>query len=121
MPATHDDHPIRVELNQSRIRVRFAGRVIADTRRALTLFEASYPGVRYIPVADVDMALLSRSSHKTQCPFKGEASYYTIASGARTAENAVWSYERPKPVAAAIAGYLAFDLKRVDGIEETPA
>jgi uncharacterized protein (DUF427 family) len=116
-----DHHPIRVEPNPNRVRVRAGGRVVADTTRALTLFEASYPGVHYIPRADVDMALLSRTALKTQCPYKGEASYYSINAGKRPAENAVWTYEHPKPVATAIAGYLAFDPKRVDAIEATPA
>ena len=121
MPITNDDHPIRVEPDQRRIRVRFAGRVIADTTRALTLYEASYPGVRYIPREDAEMTVLSRTTHKTLCPYKGEASYFTIKTSERTSENAVWSYEKPKPVAAQIAGYLAFDLKSVDGLDETPA
>lgn len=99
--------------------MRFAGRVIADTTRALTLYEASYPGVRYIPREDVDMTVMGRTTHKTQCPYKGEAAYFTIKTSERGSENAVWSYEKPKPVAAEIAGYLAFDLGRVDGIEET--
>jgi uncharacterized protein (DUF427 family) len=75
-----DDHPIRIVANPKRLRASLNGRVVADTMRALTLFEASYPGVRYVPLADVDMTVLRRSTHKTRCPFKGEASYYSIVT-----------------------------------------
>ena len=89
----------------------------SPTRCALTLFEASYPGVRYVPRADVDMSVLRKSTHKTRCPFKGEASYYSIVTTDGVAENAIWTYEDPLPAAAKIAGYLAFDTARVDLFE----
>jgi uncharacterized protein (DUF427 family) len=112
-----DDHPIRIVPNPERLRASVDGRVVADTVRALMLFEASYPGVRYVPLADVDMTVLRRSSHKTRCPFKGEASYYSIVTADGVAENAIWAYENPLPAAAKIAGYLAFDTSRVDLFE----
>ncbi len=114
-------HPIRVETNPRRVRVRLGGRVIADTTRALTLFEASYPGVRYIPRADVDMGLLERSWHTTTCPYKGLASYFSIVVDGKRAENAIWTYESPKPVAAPIKNHLAFDLRHVEVIEDAVA
>lgn len=104
-----------------RVVVRFAGRAVADTTRALSLKEGSYPPVLYIPRADADMALLMPSTHTTRCPFKGQASYLTIAVDGRRAENAVWSYEAPLPAVAAIAGHLAFYPNRVDAVEETEA
>src|SRR6202171_3456724 len=75
------DHPISIEANPSRVIVSVGGRVIADTRDALTLREASYPAVQYIPRRDVDMAALTRSEHTTYCPYKGDASYYSIPAG----------------------------------------
>jgi uncharacterized protein (DUF427 family) len=113
-------HPITVAPNPQRVRVMLGGKVVADTRRALTLRETSLPPVQYIPREDADFALLSRTEHVTHCPFKGDASYFTISANGRTAENAVWSYEQPFPAVAAIAGRLAFYPDRVD-IEELPA
>lgn len=112
------DHPITISRNAKRVRVVFAGEVIADTTRALTLQEASYPPVHYIPRADVAMQRLAPTAHASHCPYKGDASYFSIAAGGKTAENAVWSYEQPYPAMAEIAGYVAFYPSRVDKIEE---
>ena len=115
------DHPITIEPNPNRVRVLFDGRVVADTTRALTLREAGLPAVQYIPREDADMSLLERTTHKTHCPYKNDAAYYTIRTGGRAAENAVWTYEEPYPAVAAIKGHLAFYPDRVDRIEELPA
>lgn len=112
------DHPITIEPNPKRVRVRLGGEVIAETSRALTLREASYPPVQYIPREDARMALLHRTAHATYCPYKGNASYFTVAAGGRRTENAVWSYEHPYPAVTQIAGHLAFYPDRVDAIEE---
>jgi uncharacterized protein (DUF427 family) len=114
------DHPIRIEPNPRRVRVRLGGKVVADTRRALTLYETTYRPVHYVPRADADMSLLTRTDRHTRCPYKGEASYYTVAADGRAAENAVWSYEQPIAQVAEIAGYLAFYPNRVE-ISEEPA
>jgi uncharacterized protein (DUF427 family) len=114
------DHPITIAANSKRVRVTFGDQVIADTAYALTLKEASYKPVFYIPRADADMSLLKPSDHRTHCPYKGDASYFTIEAGGRSAENAVWSYEQPFPAMAEIKGYLAFYPNRVDAIEEIP-
>jgi uncharacterized protein (DUF427 family) len=98
--------------------VLFNGEVVAETTRALTLREASYPAVQYIPREDARMALLARTPRSTHCPYKGDASYYSIEAGGRRAENAIWSYEAPFPAMAQIAGHLAFYPDRVDRIEE---
>jgi len=119
--ASQLDHPITISPNPQRVRVLFSGRVVADTTRALTLKEASYPPVQYVPREDVDMALLARTEHLTHCPYKGDASYYSIKVDGRVAENAIWSYERPLPGVTEIAGYVAFYPSRVDSIEQTPA
>jgi uncharacterized protein (DUF427 family) len=112
------DHPITITPNPKRLRVTFAGQVVAETARALTLQEASYPPVQYIPREDADAALLKRTERSTHCPYKGDASYYSIEAGGRRAENAIWSYETPYPAMEQIAGHLAFYPDRVDRIEE---
>jgi uncharacterized protein (DUF427 family) len=112
------DHPITIEPNPRRVRVTFAGRIVADTRRALSLREADYPVVQYIPRADVDMTLLERTAHASHCPYKGDASYLSLRVDGRVSENAAWSYEEPYPAMAEIRECLAFYPNRVDGVEE---
>ncbi|WP_233888597.1 DUF427 domain-containing protein [Paraburkholderia flagellata] len=111
------DHPITVEPARTRVVVKAGGRVVADTRRALTLREASYPAVFYIPREDADMSLLSRTEHTSWCPYKGEASYYSITPGGARAVNAIWTYETPHEAVSAIKDHLAFYPDRVDAIE----
>jgi uncharacterized protein (DUF427 family) len=115
------DHPITITPTGQRVRVTFAGQTIADTTRALTLQEAAYPPVFYIPREDADMSLLTRSPHRSHCPYKGDASYFTISAGGKTADNAVWSYEQPFPAMREIEGRLAFYPNRVDKIEQLPS
>jgi uncharacterized protein (DUF427 family) len=110
------DHPISIDSNPSRVVVAAGGKVIADTRDALTLREASYPAVQYIPRRDVDMAALTRSEHTTYCPYKGDASYYSIPAGGNRSVNAVWTYETPLEAMAQIKDYVAFYQDRVDAI-----
>ena len=111
------DHPITIERNPARITVSVGGRVVADTRDALTLREASYPPVQYIPRKDVDMSLLERTQHSTYCPYKGDASYYSILNGGAKSVNAVWTYEAAFPAVSAINEYVAFYPDRVDEIK----
>ena len=115
------DHPITITPTKGRVKVTFGGKVVADTTKALTLQEASYPGVQYIPREDVDKSLLEKTANSTHCPYKGDASYYSIKAGGKVAENAIWSYETPKSDVGEIAGYVAFYPNRVDKIEQTPA
>jgi uncharacterized protein (DUF427 family) len=110
------EHPITIDANPSRVVVTVGGKVIADTRNALTLREASYPAVQYIPRRDVDMAALKRSDHTTYCPYKGDASYYSIPAGESRSLNAVWTYETPFEAVAQIKEYVAFYPDRVDEI-----
>ncbi|SDD82192.1 Uncharacterized conserved protein, DUF427 family [Variovorax sp. CF079] len=114
------DHPITIAANPARVVVKAAARVIADTREALTLREASYPAVQYIPRKDVDMSLLERTEHATYCPFKGDCSYYSIPSAGEKGANAVWTYEQPYASVEQIKDHLAFYPDRVEAIEETP-
>jgi uncharacterized protein (DUF427 family) len=111
------DHPITIAPHAGRVRVISNGQVVADTTKALALQEASYPAVFYIPRADAEMALLERTPHQTYCPYKGDASYYSIRVGDKLSKNAIWSYEQPFPAMADITGHLAFYPDRVDAIE----
>lgn len=111
-------HPITIERNPSRVVVTVAGHTIADTRSALTLREAHYPPVFYIPRNDVDMTLLERTAHSTYCPYKGDAAYFSIPSGGERAVNAIWTYESPYPAVEPIRDHLAFYPERVDSIGE---
>jgi uncharacterized protein (DUF427 family) len=115
------DHPITIAPNPNRVVVTFAGHEVANSTRALTLRESTYAAVHYIPLADVDMTLLQRTAHGTHCPYKGDASYYSLRADGRASENAVWTYERPFDAVASIKGHLAFYPERVHGIEERPA
>ena len=114
------DHPITIESNPSRVVVSVAGRVIAQTRDSLTLREAAYPAVHYIPRKDVDMALLQRTDHSTYCPYKGDCAYFSIPLGGERSTNAVWTYEAPYAAVVSIKDHLAFYPDRVDAIEERP-
>jgi uncharacterized protein (DUF427 family) len=108
------DHPITLEAATSRWRARFAGHVIADSNDALILKEADYPAVVYFPRQDVAMEYMSRTDRHTHCPYKGDASYYTLYMDGELAENAVWSYEQPFEGMEAIAHRLAFYADKVE-------
>jgi uncharacterized protein (DUF427 family) len=114
------NHPITIEHNPNRVVVSVADRVIAQTRDALTLREARYPAVHYIPRTDVDMALLQRTDHSTYCPYKGDCAYFSIPLGGERSTNAVWTYEAPYAAVVSIKDHLAFYPDRVDAIEERP-
>lgn len=107
-------HPITVEPNSAHITVSLNGRVLAETDRALELREASYPAVQYIPLADVDPSVLQDSDHQSYCPFKGDASYYSLAVNGQTIENAVWTYRAPYDAVAPIADHVAFYPDKVE-------
>jgi len=112
---------ITIAPNPNQVVVRVDGLVIADSTHALVMRAPGTPDVQYVPRADVDMQRLVRSENTTHCPYKGEASYWSIRTGRRVVDDAVWSYEVPYPDVAAIAGHLAFYADRVDAIEEHPA
>ena len=111
------DHPISVTPTKERVTASVDGKLIADSREALTLQEAAYPPVQYIPRKDVDMTQLQRSAHQTYCPYKGECSYFSIPAGGERMVNAVWSYEAPYAAVSAIRDLLAFYPDRFDVIE----
>jgi uncharacterized protein (DUF427 family) len=106
-PKIHGpDHQITIEPTGARVMVVAGAQIVADTTRALTLREANYPPVQYIPLEDVDQTLLTASAAQTYCPYKGDASYYSITAGGGRVD-AVWSYRAPYEAVAVIAGHVA--------------
>jgi uncharacterized protein (DUF427 family) len=101
-------HPITIEPTKGRVQVRVNGQVVADTDAALQLNEAEYPAVQYIPFDDVKQDVLTRTGTSTYCPFKGDASYYSVTAAGDTVDDVIWTYEHPFPAVAAIAGHVAF-------------
>jgi uncharacterized protein (DUF427 family) len=108
------DHPITVRKNPDRVVVKVNGQVVADTRSALSLQESNYPAVQYIPRADVDFSQLERTEYTTYCPYKGEASYYSVLPRGKAGTNAVWTYEQPYDAVADIRDHVAFYTELVD-------
>lgn len=102
------DHPITVEKNPERVVVQVGDQVVADTTAALVLRESTYPAVQYVPLTDVNHAFLKETDTSTYCPFKGDASYYTLVTGEGELVDAIWTYREPHPAVAEIAGHVAF-------------
>ncbi|MFC9689843.1 DUF427 domain-containing protein [Kribbella sp. NPDC056951] len=107
------DHPITVAKNPDRVVVKLGDQVLADTRDALSLQESTYPAVQYVPRDDVDFTLLERTEHSTYCPYKGDASYYSILPAGEAGVNAVWTYEQPYDAVADIRDHVAFYADKV--------
>ncbi len=120
MSAPGHAHAISIEKNSKRIKVTFNGTLIADTQKALVLKEGPLPPVNYIPREDVQMSYLQRTDHSTHCPFKGDASYFTVSVNDKTEDNAVWTYEAPIEAVAPIKDYVVFYPEKMDAIEELP-
>lgn len=110
-------HPITVTPTNGHVVVTLGGKVIADTRDALTLKEAEYPAVQYIPLKDVDMSALQPTDHESYCVFKGDCSYYSIPAGGEKAVNAVWQYKTPYDAVGEIKDHVAFYTSRVNAID----
>ena len=104
------DHPITITPTGGRVTVTVNGRVVAETTDALTLQESTYPAVQYLPLADVDPAVLTRSATTSHCPYKGDAAYYHVGD----VEDVIWTYEQPYPAVAEIAGRVAFYPDKAD-------
>src|ERR1700689_3420751 len=102
------EHPITISPAEGKIRVTVAGKIVAESTRALRLEEQGYPPVYYLPRSDADMSLLVQTAHCTYCPYKGDCAYYSIPIGGTRSENAVWTYEKPHAAVAGIKNYLAF-------------
>jgi uncharacterized protein (DUF427 family) len=108
-----NDHPITIEPAAVHVVVNSGGRVLADTEKPLVLREAGYPPIYYVPLADVDRTLLRPSPTTTYCPYKGDASYFSVPCPDGDIQDTVWTYTEPFPAVAAIAGHLAFYTDRV--------
>ncbi len=111
------DHPIMIFPAESTVRVTVAGKIVAESTRALRLDEKGYPPVYYLPRSDADMSLLVRTTHYTYCPYKGDCTYYSIPIGGAKSEYAVWTYEKAYEAVAIIKEHLAFYPSRIDAIE----
>ena len=111
------DHAITLEPSRLRVRAAFNQHVIADTDDAIVLREAGYAPVYYFPMQDVEMSFLAKTEHRTHCPYKGDASYWSIYMDGDLGENAVWAYESPYPAVAAVRGRVAFDTRTVEVYE----
>jgi uncharacterized protein (DUF427 family) len=108
------EHPITIAPTGGRVQVRVNGELVADTRAALGLSESTYPVVQYIPIGDVDPAVLTRTDTHTYCPYKGEADYYSVTAAGTTVDDVIWTYAEPYPAVAAIAGHVAFYPNKAD-------
>ena len=103
------EHPITIEPTPGRVVVRVRDQVVADSRQALTLQESTYPAVQYIPMADVDQSVLRRTDTSTYCPFKGDASYYSVQTpDGGVVDDVIWTYEKPYAAVAEIGDHVAF-------------
>jgi uncharacterized protein (DUF427 family) len=109
-----ESHPITVEPTAKHVTVRVNGELVADTQDALTLQESTYPAVQYIPMSDVVPDRLRPSDTETYCPFKGDASYYHVVTAGGTVDDATWTYQKPYPAVAQIAGHVAFYPDKAD-------
>lgn len=109
-----DGHKITINPADHHVEVWLGGEQLAATDRALLLSETGMPGRYYIPRDDVRNELLRRTDHATTCPFKGQASYWSVEAGGAVHENLVWSYETPIPAVEEITGYLCFYTEKVE-------
>ena len=108
-------HPITIRPTGSHVTVIVGGVKVAESDNALSLAEASYPVVQYIPIADVDQSLLVRTDSQTYCPYKGDASYYSVQTpDGQTETDLIWTYEQPYDAVAEIAGHVAFYANRAE-------
>lgn len=111
------EHRVDLTADKAHVRVTFGGQVIAESTSALRCDETGHGPVYYIPAKDMALGLMSKTAHTSYCPFKGTASYWTINTGGKTSENAIWGYEAPYDETARLAGHYAFYESRVDKIE----
>ena len=112
------DHPIAIEKAGRTWRAVYNGAVIAESDDVILMRETTYPVIAYFPRKDVKMDLLARTDHHTYCPYKGEASYYSISAGGKNEDNAVWTYEEPYPAVEQIRERLAFYGAKLDAVAE---
>ncbi len=119
--ARYPEHRVAVEPSANRVRVRLDNQVVADSLQALVVRETNHDPVAYFPREDVRFAFFERTDHRTFCPFKGDASYWTVRAGERVEENVAWTYEDTFDEVADLRGYVAFFQDRVDCEDPPPA
>lgn len=110
----YPDYRVDLEPESRRVRVRVGDEWVADSRRALVVRETNHEPVHYLPLADVREDLIEPSDHGSFCPFKGDASYWSVRLGERVEENLIWGYVDPFEEVSGLAGYVAFDGDRVE-------
>jgi len=115
--ATRPDYRVDLLPEKRRVTVTFAGVTIADSTAALRVEETGHEPVHYIPEKDLRLDLIRPTEHHTRCPYKGEASYWTIEAGGKRSENAIWAYPTPYDEVPGLAGHYAFYGSRVDSIK----
>jgi uncharacterized protein (DUF427 family) len=108
MKTPGPDHPITISPLKGRVTVQFKGAWVAQSDKALELKEAQYPAVIYVPRSDISIEHYVRTEHRTHCPYKGDASYFSLTANDESAENAVWTYEEAYPSVKEIEGHVAF-------------
>jgi uncharacterized protein (DUF427 family) len=113
-------HRITTEKVDGLVTATWEGEVVAESGNALLLRESGLAPVFYFPMEDVRMDLLSRTDHRTRCPFKGDASYWSIQVGYRRSDDIAWAYEDPLPGRSDIQGRIAFYADRLDSVEVGP-
>lgn len=108
------DHPITIEANGTHVVAKVGDTVVAETHDALTLNESNYPPAYYVPLTDVDSSLLRPSATTTYCPYKGEASYYSVETPSGEVTDAMWFYPEPYDAVGEIAEHVAFYTDKLD-------
>ena len=112
--AKHPDYRIDIEPTGKSVRIEIDGQVIVDSNNALLMLEQNHQPVYYFPHSDVDMTRFQRTDYSTHCPFKEDASYWTLTVAERVLENVMWSYETPCDEVAEVKEYVSFYRDRMD-------
>ena len=112
--AKHPDYRVDLEASDTPFKIEWEGVVIAESRSTLTVRETNLGPVTYCPMSDLDAGLLTKSSLTTFCPFKGEASYWSVKVGDQVLEDSIWGYEEPFDEVSGLKGYVAFYLDRFE-------
>jgi uncharacterized protein (DUF427 family) len=107
-------HTLYFEPYERRMRAVLDGETVIDTTGGMLLYESNIGPVLYVPREDVREDLIERTEHTTHCPFKGDATYWSVGSH----ENVLWGYEEPIESASFLLGYVAPYWDRFEWFEE---
>ena len=113
--AKHPGYRLELMPSAKRVRVKFGGETIIDSTNAVLMLENTYIPIYYFPWQDFKAEFAEKTAHRSHCPFKGDASYWTLKAGGKSAENAVWGYETPYDEVQQLAGHVAFYWQQMDG------